>query len=114
MHFLIPGTRRRLLREKRTIRAMLQIYCRGRHRSTSLCSACLELLNYAHTRLDRCPFGDEKPTCVNCSIHCYKPTMRESIRDVMRYAGPRLMFRRPILALLHLVDGRRSALRTRT
>jgi hypothetical protein len=111
MTFLIPDHATRISREKRTIRAMLCIYCRARHGSTSLCSGCQELLDYAHCRLDRCPFGNDKPTCVNCPIHCYKPTMRASIKDVMRFAGPRLIFRHPILALMHLIDGRRSPLR---
>ena len=104
------GTSRRVFREKRTIRAMLQIYCRGHHGSTILCSDCRELLDYAHCRLDRCPFGADKPTCVNCPIHCYKPTMRHKIRSVMRYAGPRLIIRHPILAVRHVLDGRRSSL----
>ena len=38
----------------------------------------------ADARLDRCPFRDEKPTCSNCLVHCYKPDMRERIREVMR------------------------------
>jgi hypothetical protein len=110
MRSLIPGTSRRVIREKRTIRAMLQIYCRARHGLTSLCADCQELLDYAHCRLDRCPFGNDKPTCVNCPIHCYKPAMRANVQAVMRYAGPRLIFRHPILAFMHLLDGRRSPL----
>ncbi|MGC8638605.1 MAG: nitrous oxide-stimulated promoter family protein [Isosphaeraceae bacterium] len=110
MRSILPVSSRRLLREKRTIEAMLRVYCRGRHRSTGLCPECRELLDYAYCRLDRCPFGAEKPTCVNCPIHCYKPAMRQSIQGVMRYAGPRLIFRHPILSILHLIDGRRSPL----
>jgi hypothetical protein len=114
MRFLNPGSALRVSREKRTIRAMVLIYCRGRHGLTSLCSDCQELLDYAHCRLDRCPFGDNKPTCVNCPIHCYKPTMRANVKEVMRYAGPRLIFRYPILAFMHLLDGRRSPLHEQT
>ena len=33
---------------------------------------------------------------------------REFAREVMRYAGPRMMTRHPYLALMHLVDGRRK------
>lgn len=107
---MIPAPSPRISREKQTIRAMLQIYCHGRHGSMSLCSECQELLDYAHCRLDRCPFGDGKPTCVNCPIHCYKPAMRANVKEVMRYAGPRLILRHPILAFMHLLDGRRSPL----
>jgi hypothetical protein len=31
--------------------------------------------------------------------------MREAVREVMRYAGPRMALRHPILAFLHLLDG---------
>ena len=101
----------RITREKRTIHAMLQIHCRAWHGTSKLCAECQELLSYAHCRLDRCPYGEEKPTCVNCPIHCYKPAMRDRIRDVMRYAGPRLVYKHPVLAIRHVLDGRRSALR---
>jgi hypothetical protein len=108
MGTLIRDRSRRISREKRTIRAMLRIFCRRRHGGRSLCAGCQELLDYSHCRLDRCPFGNDKPTCVNCPIHCYKPEMRSRIKEVMRYAGPRLIISHPILAVLHLLDGRRS------
>ena len=114
MRSLIPSPSRRVFREKRTIQAMLQIYCRERHKLSTLCSECQELLDYAHCRLDRCPFGNDKPTCVNCPIHCYRPTMRSRVKEVMRYAGPRLIRRHPILAFMHLLDGRRSLLEDQT
>ena len=43
-------------------------------------------------------FGDDKPTCANCKVHCYSEAMRERVRDVMRYAGPRMLWRHPVLA----------------
>ena len=92
--------------------AMVRIYCKAHHDERSgrgeLCRECSELLDYARMRLERCPFGAEKPTCAKCSVHCYKPAMRERIRAVMRYAGPRMIPRHPVLALRHLLDGRRS------
>jgi len=35
--------------------------------------------------------------------------LREHVRIVMRYAGPRMLWRHPILAVRHLIDGRRPA-----
>ena len=70
---------------------------------------CAALLHYATRRLDRCVFGDDKPTCANCAVHCYSESMRERVREVMRYAGPRMVWRHPILAAAHLRDGRRPA-----
>lgn len=97
-----------IIREKRTIRVMISLYCRARHAPCDeLCPQCEELLNYAICRLDRCPFGADKTTCAQCPVHCYKPAMRERIKVVMRYAGPRMLFRHPLLALRHLLDSRR-------
>jgi len=97
----------RLARERRTVAAMIRIYCRAHHGAGQLCAECSELLEYALSRLDRCPFAPDKPTCAKCPIHCYKPAMRQQIRAVMRFAGPRMIYRHPYLALRHFLDGRR-------
>jgi len=99
----------RMVREGKTVEAMIRIYCRGEHGSgKKLCRECRELLDYARERLDRCPFQAGKTTCVKCPVHCYKPDMREKIRATMRYAGPRMLTRHPVLAVFHLVDGLRK------
>ena len=67
-----------------------------------------ELLAYARKRLYHCPFQATKPTCGNCLIHCYTAQKRQRIQEVMRYAGPRMLFSHPILALWHLLDGLRK------
>ena len=96
----------RIRGDNRTLHAMLAIYCRDKHESTgTFCSECRELLDYAEARLVKCPFGENKPTCAQCTIHCYKPAMRDAIRVVMRYAGPRMLVRHPVLALGHTLDG---------
>lgn len=100
----------RLARELKTIRAMVWIYCHDLHgEDHDLCDECAALMDYATRRLDRCIFGDDKPTCANCKVHCYNKTMREHVRVVMRYAGPRMIRRHPLLAIAHIVDGRRPA-----
>jgi hypothetical protein len=100
----------RLARELATIRAMVAIHCRDKHGGGGeLCGQCAELMDYATRRLDRCVFGDDKPTCANCTVHCYNAEMRERVRTVMRHAGPRMIWRHPWLAIAHMVDGRRPA-----
>jgi len=104
----------RLARELATLRAMIGIYCRDEHGTRAaargeLCVECRGLMDYATRRLDRCVFGDDKPTCADCKVHCYTATMREQVRVVMRYAGPRMLWRHPVLALAHILDGRREA-----
>ncbi len=94
-------------REYKTIEAMIGLSCRERHGTNEgeLCPACQELLAYAKARLDKCLYRENKPTCAKCPIHCYKPAMRERIREVMRYAGPCMLRRHPVLAIRHLLDG---------
>ncbi len=92
--------------EKQTLRRMVAIYCRGKHKSSQkqLCPECEELLCYALQRVDRCPFAATKTFCSACKVHCYAPERRRQIRRVMRYAGPRMLFYDPALALQHLAD----------
>ena len=101
----------RMAREYRTIAAMMHIYCRKKHNTRrELCAECQELLDYAALRLEKCPFQEDKSTCVNCKVHCYRPEMRERVREVMRFAGPHMTYRHPYLAFMHLVvDSRREA-----
>jgi len=108
MEFM-PLTHPRMRRERKTIESMFAIYCRDQHAAPSgeLCGECHALQDYALQRLERCPFQENKPTCANCAVHCYKPEMREQVRQVMRYAGPRMLLRHPMLAVRHLMDGKR-------
>ena len=103
-----PGPR--IAREQETIAAMLRIYCRDRHGGTeALCPVCATLLAYARRRLESCPFGEDKPACNHCTVHCYSRSRRHQIREVMRQAGPRMLLRHPLLSLYHLLDTRRKA-----
>lgn len=85
---------------------MLGIYCRDHHSQAprSLCEDCASLLRYAEQRLDNCVFGELKQPCNLCSVHCYSKSLRPRIIEVMRYAGPRMTFRHPLLGMLHLMD----------
>jgi len=96
-------------RERLTLLAMIRLYCRHHHKSAdALCPQCEILWDYAQRRLDRCLFGDQKPTCAHCPVHCYAPGPRAQIKTVMRYAGPRMLLCHPLLALGHLLDGWRN------
>ncbi len=99
----------RRAREWKTLDTMMRMYCRHHHGGKPLCDECGALSEYARRRLERCVFGDAKPTCANCVVHCYKAEMRERVRVMMRWAGPRMIFRHPVLAILHKMDGRRPA-----
>lgn len=109
MATITKRSQRRMARERKTFRAMLGMFCHDKHGTASgLCAACEQVHAYALERSAHCPFQADKPTCLKCPVHCYKPEMRSKVRDVMRYAGPKMMMRHPVLALLHLWEGWRS------
>ena len=71
-------------REKKMISQMIALYCRRNH----------------HTRGALCP------ECA--ALNCYKPDMREKIRAVMRFSGPRMIFYHPVAAIRHVVETKRE------
>lgn len=95
--------------EKRIVSLMIRTYCRGHHGTRQgLCPECQALQEYALLRADRCPFIETKTFCSNCRVHCYKPAMREKIRAVMRYSGPRMLFSHPVLVVRHGIESIRE------
>lgn len=97
----------RLKREHDTLVCMTRIYCdhhHDEHEGANLCADCSRLMRYAQRRLQKCPYGSDKPTCANCPIHCYKPAERQMARDVMHFAGPRMIWLHPFRAVNHLLD----------
>jgi hypothetical protein len=104
MKNIIVGNNR-LRRERITIEKMIYFYCCKIHiRQTGLCDDCRHLLDYSLQRLINCPFEEEKPVCSACTVHCYKPDIREKVKTVMRFSGPRMLLRHPYLAIMHLLD----------
>ena len=89
----------RIEREKKVVSIMIDLYARAHKGREAECAA---LKAYALTRLERCPFGEEKTMCQFCKVHCYRPKMQARIKEVMRYSGPRMLFHAPITAVQHL------------
>lgn len=75
-------------KEQYVVEEMIRLYCRKKH---------------PKEKSQKCPFMEEKTFCANCKVHCYKPEMREQIRQVMRFSGPRMLLYHPVLAIWHLV-----------
>jgi len=87
--------------ELETVERMIEIYCRGKHAGTDgLCVDCKTLLDYAVQKIGKCP-QNPKPKCRDCKIHCFSIENRNRIKDVMRYSGPRMLLRYPLLTLKH-------------
>lgn len=102
-------TRTKREREKQLVSEMIVLYCRKRHRNQNgLCPECAALARYAQARSDRCPFMETKTFCSNCKVHCYKPDMRARIQEVMRFAGPRMLFHHPVAAVRHVLEQKKE------
>ena len=95
-------------REKELVSQMIALYCRRKHGGKALCPDCAALDSYARQRSDKCPFMETKTFCSNCRVHCYRPEMRERIRAVMRFSGPRMIFHHPVIALRHVIETRKE------
>lgn len=91
------------MKEQKTIEFMIRLYCRKNHKKDN-CESCNELLNYALLRMEKCPRKNEKTFCSSCPTHCYKPEMKEQIRKVMKWSGPRMLIYNPKMAILHIKD----------
>jgi len=100
--FKDKGSKARIDREKKTVGFMIRKYCALYH-GQKLCEGCESLLRYATERLDDCLFGDGKPYCSACTVHCYEAEKRERIREVMRKIGPRMLYLMPLEHLRHFI-----------
>ena len=108
-----PRTAKRRAREEKIISQMIALYCAGNHDAAArtqtamcgeaVCPECAQLDAYATMRTRRCRKMDVKTSCDVCENHCYKPEMRERIRAVMRYSGPRMLGKHPIAAIRHML-----------
>jgi hypothetical protein len=104
--FLLKSRRER---ESVIVHAMIKMYCDANHESEGfLCVECESLSKYAEKRLFSCMYGEIKPVCKHCPVHCYSPAMREQMRQVMKWAGPKMIFRNPVFAVMHIIDNMKA------
>lgn len=93
----------RVEQEKQVVQAMINVYCRKKHHSKTLCEDCEALSKYADKRLSCCRYGDNKGFCSHCSTHCYAPKYKEQIKQVMRFSGPWMLIYHPIMVIKHIL-----------
>lgn len=95
--------------EKVMVSQMIRLYCKKKHHTKQgLCPECAALEAYARQRSEKCPFMETKTFCSNCKVHCYKADMRQKIREVMRYCGPRMIFCHPLAAIRHVLETKKE------
>ena len=95
---------KRVDKEKKIVTLMINLYCKKKHGNLSgeLCRECRDLEEYAHKKLTYCKFGDKKSSCKKCPIHCYKKDMRDKIKEVMKFSGPRILIYNPLEYIRHI------------
>lgn len=98
--------------EFNTVTAMIDLYCLKHHQINAnkfqRCTDCEQFRSYVKHRLDRCPYGENKPSCKQCPIHCYRPQQKVNSQTIMRYSGPKMIVKHPIMAIRHLIHDKRS------
>ncbi len=95
----------KLEREKVTIMKMVKIYCARFHKPEGeLCANCQALAEYAMNCVTRCHYGEDKPVCGLCPTNCFFEDSYTRIAAIMRYAGPRMLYKHPLLACSHIYD----------
>lgn len=99
---------KRIEEEKKTLELMIGMYCRSVHKEKEICSECKGLLDYSFKRIGMCRWKEEKPNCSDCETHCFKPVMKQKIAEVMRYSGPRMIYRHPVIAFKYLLRKRKK------
>jgi predicted amidophosphoribosyltransferase len=111
-----------LLRDLKTLALFIDLYCRHKHadaertpvdsrthdvtliagRTIVLCPECTKLLAHAFVKRTHCPM-DPKPMCKHCPNHCYHPTYRQQIREVMKFSGRKMVLGGRLDYLFHLL-----------
>lgn len=100
---------KRIEEEKSTVALMIVLYCKHHLKQKMIPREYQELIEYCASRLAHCRWGEEKPTCLGCPIHCYASDMREKIRAVMRWAGPRMIFYAPLGTIRHIMRAKHKS-----
>lgn len=92
-------------KDRRTLEAMGRIFCSAHHDCTKdaagLCPECRATVDATLERAAACPFGHEG-NCQDCAVRCQRGEARDRIREIMRYAAPRMTLRHPFMTLDYL------------
>ncbi len=98
----------RIDQEKDTLQKMVTLYCRHRLKVKYIPESYEQLIAYAFRQLERCRWGAKKPNCHQCKVHCYAPDKRRQVREIMKWAGPRMIIYAPMKAMRYLINSMRS------
>ncbi len=95
----------RTVKDRKVLEAMGCVFCKAHHSgekdACGLCPSCRATVEATLARTAVCPF-DHEGNCQDCAIHCQRGEAQERIREIMRYAAPRMALRHPLMAAEYL------------
>ena len=95
----------RTARDRKVLEAMSRMFCKAHHidekDSCGLCPSCRETVEATLVRTATCPYGHEG-NCQDCDTHCQRGEAQECIREIMRYAAPRMALCHPLMTAEYL------------
>ena len=99
-------TARQKANDLKTLEAMAFIFCKDNHDSrerddAGLCPSCRAAVSATLARTEACPNG-HSGNCQDCPHHCQAGEARVAIREIMRYAAPKMLFRHPVMTMRYL------------
>ncbi len=83
--------------------AMTRLYCKRIHGSHPMCQQCKALIEFEIQRVSQCTGNTEGTGCQKCTRQCYPDAIRLEINHIVRWAEPKMQWRKPILLARHLV-----------
>lgn len=96
-------------REKKMISQMIALYCHRNHHTRGAPLSRVRGAERLRPRpLRALPVHGDEDLLRQLPRARYKPDMREKIRAVMRFSGPRMIFYHPVAAIRHVVETKRE------
>lgn len=89
--------------EMKLMNRMVALYYKNKANDFTISEKRMQ--SYAINRLASCRFGEEKTTCRKCPVHCYQEKYRLQMKKIMRYSGPKMLIRHPVLCMQHAARG---------
>lgn len=87
------------------VRGMTLLYCKRMHGGHDLCPQCAALIEFETQRISQCSGKEEGVSCLKCTRQCYPDAVRLKLNHIIRWAEPKMHWRKPILLARHYVQG---------
>ena len=92
-------------KEKENIRKSFGKYCNENHGTSDekLCPKCTALLTTVMLKIQRCPYGINKPVCDNCETPCFGEEATNNFREIMKSSRKKMLLSHPLMTIKHKI-----------